>query len=382
MQSSKAANFSPDTAGTYWRSLFIFLFVYRCSMSVIGELFIARLTQLGDSESYQHSIFTITDVILDIRGDEIFTVGRYYSTKITESVGALFHLLFFGNYILIDIGFQTIAFIGIYKFLTSLDQRSRLFLFLLVLTPSFNIWSSIASKEPLVVFFVGVLCANIVNCVEGRFRIGPLEVICFVGVFMFKVQYIPAIVAVYGFIIVGRYVRRKALFALFAGLFSIIPLYLGKDKIDNMAFGILPHFVGLGSSREAYWVETYDVFYKAPFGMFQAFFGPTLAESSKGFLQMASFIESSFIVFVLLYFVIGRFARLPVYCFFAGSFSLAWLLFATYPLGILNAGAAVRYRTGHFLLVFLIFAVIFSRAYFVRWSRNGETEKSSPAAVR
>lgn len=350
-----------------WGVFFVFLFFYRCGMSVLGELVVARLTALGDAGQYQQSSFTILQLTQAFSVAEIFDLGRVYSTKITESFGAALHLLLFGNPILIDIGFQTVAFIGIFKFINAVEGTTRRYLALLMLTPSFNLWSSVAAKEALIVFFVGVLCAYLVRLYQNRMRFGLLEVLCAVGVFIFKVHYVPALLAIYLFIVVGQRVRQKAVLALGASLFSLVPLYLFKDKIDAMAVGIAPHFLGYGSSRENYWIEQYDVFFKAPYGMFQGFFGPTIEESLSGPLQMMSFLESAFIVGVLLIVLLRNITTLPVFSFFVGVSSLSWLLFASYPLGILNAGSAVRYRTGHILLVFLIFAIIFSRDRYILW---------------
>lgn len=349
-------------------------------MSVLGELVVARLTSLGDSSQYQRSVISILEISQAFSFDDIFSIGRVYSTPITESVGAIFYFLFFGNPILIDIGFQSIAFIGIFKFLTAVDGTARRYLALLVLTPSFNIWSSVAAKEALIVFFIGIISAYLVRLYHNNSKIGFLEVISAIGIFMYKVHYVPALLAIYLFIVVGNQVRQKVALAIGASVFSLVPLYVFKDKVDAMAFGILPHFLGYGSTREAYWVEKYDVFYKAPYGMFQGFFGPTLQESISGPLQMASFLESAFIVALLSLMLFRNIHKIPVFSLFVGISSLSWLLFASYPLGIMNAGSAVRYRTGHLLLVFLIFAIIFSRDRYVLW-RNRSTTDSVKAVM-
>jgi len=339
-------------------------------MSVLGELVVARLTSLGDSSQYQRSVFSILQISDSFSFGELFTLGRVYSTPITETIGAIFYAIFFGNPILIDIGFQTIAFIGIYKLLTAVDGTARRYLALLVLTPSFNIWSSIAAKEALIVFFTGVISAYLVRLYSNDSKIRILEIMCAIGIFIYKVHYVPALLAIYLFIVVGKQVRQKVALAVGASIFSLVPLYILRDKVDAMAFSIIPHFLGYGSTREAYWIEKYDVFYKAPYGMFQGFFGPTLEESISGPLQMASFVESAFIVVILALMLYRNLPKLPVFSIFVGLSSLGWLLFASYPLGIMNAGSAVRYRTGHLLLVFLIFAIIFSRDRYVLWRRQ------------
>jgi len=361
-----------------WGVFFVFLYFYRCGMAVLGELVVARLTELGDADQYQRSVFTILELTQVFSVGEIFDLGRVYSTRLAESLGAVFHLLFFGNAIFIDIGFQTIAFIGILKVLLAVDGATRRYLAALIVMPSFNLWSSIATKESLIVFFVGTLCAYFIRLYQNRVRFGPLEVLSAIGIFIFKVHYVPAILGIYLFIMFGQRVKQKAAFVLGAGLFSLIPLYLLRDKIDSMAFRIAPHFLGYGSSREMYWTEQYDVFFKAPYGMFQGFFGPTLEESVSGPLQMASFLESAIIVGIMLLILLRNIRELPVFSFFVGTISLGWLLFACYPLGILNGGSAVRYRTGHLILVFFIFAIIFSRDRYVLWrERSGGHDRDA-----
>ncbi len=365
-----------------WGIFFVGLYFYRCGMSVLAELVVARLTELGDADQYQRSVFTILELTQVFSVAETFDLGRVYSTSLTESLGAVFNFFFFGNPILIDIGFQTIAFIGIVKFLIAVDGTTRRYLAVLIVTPSFSLWSSIAAKEALIVFFVGVLCAYFIRLYQNRMRFGLLEILCAIGVFTFKVHYVPTLLAIFLFIVVGQRVKQKVALALGGSLFSLVPLYLFKDKIDAMAFNIAPHFLGYGSSREMFWIEQYDVFFKAPYGMFQGFFGPTLEESISGPLQIASFLESAFIVGIMLLVLLRSIHKLPVFSFFVGVSSLGWLLFASYPLGILNAGSAVRYRTGHLMLVFLIFAIIFSRDRYILWRERGGGHDRDVAGVR
>jgi hypothetical protein len=339
-------------------------------MSVVGGTVVAKLTSLGDAGSYRYGAFTLFDQNLFSSGWDILSIGRQYSTSITETAGAAFHQLFFGSATLIDMGFQTIAFIGIYKLLCAVDQSTRRYLALFVLSPSFNIWSSVAGKEALLVFFVGTLGAYLVRLYKNEAKIGVLEIVSALGVYIFKIHYAPAFVAIFFFIYIGKHVRQQIAFVIGSGSFSICLLYVYKDTVDRMAFDIVPHFLGFGSSRPAYWVEQYDVFYKAPYGMFQGFFGPTLDESTGGILKIAAFIESAGLVAMLLFLLLRNIARLPVYSLLVGAISLFWLLFASYPLGIMNPGSAIRYRTGHLLLVFVIFAVIFSRDNFIEWRRS------------
>ena len=78
-----------------WKFLLILLYIYRCLMAVVAENFISQFTLLGDAETYQKSYFFIFTSDIPIRRDELFEVGRTFSTLITETVGAIFHLIFF-----------------------------------------------------------------------------------------------------------------------------------------------------------------------------------------------------------------------------------------------------------------------------------------------
>ena len=102
--------------------------------------------------------------------------------------------------------------------------------------------------------------------------------------------------------------------------------------------------------------------------MFLGFFGPTLNEVAFGGpLQLASFIESAVLLAVLALAILRQLPSMPVYSALMGGFSLFWILFATYPLGVMNAGSAIRYRTGYELLIFVLITVIMSRQSYVSW---------------
>ena len=107
--------------------------------------------------------------------------------------------------------------------------------------------------------------------------------------------------------------------------------------------------------------------------MFQAFFGPTIAETSRGVLQLATFLESIVLLSVLVIYALREFFRLPAYAVVMSTFTLFWILFASYPPGMMNPGTALRYRTGYEMLVFLAIVVLLSRETYVNWlRRDGE----------
>jgi hypothetical protein len=59
-------------------------------------------------------------------------------------------------------------------------------------------------------------------------------------------------------------------------------------------------------------------------------------------------------------------------------FTLFWILFTNYPLGIMNPGSAIRYRTGYEILVFVVMVFLLSPNLFVTW-RAGITRGAGDA---
>jgi hypothetical protein len=341
-----------------WPIFFFFYYIYRCCYSVFAELVVARLTPLGDTPAYHSG-----QIQLNLTN----------SNAITESLGGIFRLVVGGSPILIDICYQTLAFVGIYKLLMAVEPviRRRLAIFLLL--PSFNLWSSVASKESVIVLLMCIICSYIVDLYYNRGKLNILHIISIYLLYVYKPHYMAAIVFILYVSVLAKNIKQKAFFVILSGSISLIPLYIYKDRINQLSMAITEHFVGFGgSSRDAYWIDTYDIFWKAPYGMFQAFFGPTVSEAASGILHMASFIESTIIFSLLFMFLARELPRLPVYLFTLGVFTLFWILFTNYPLGILNPGSAIRYRTGYEILVFVVMAFLMSPNLFVTW-RAGVT---------
>jgi hypothetical protein len=356
-----------------WPAFFVFFYVYRVVLSVIGEAYVSQITSLGDSISYQgRGVFQGS-------GGRFDTLFSQDSSLLTEGLGALFGALSFGNPYLVNVWFQTLAFIGIYKFMTAVEPQTRKFVALLAVMPSFNIWSSIASKEAVIVFAVGVLCAFIVDLLHNRARLHWYYLFATYIIYVYKPHFAPALAFIIGTMLVARHVREKASVVLAFGVVSLAVLYVFRDAIDALAFEAMLHFpanTDSFSTRPGFWVEQYDVFWKAPYGVLQGFYGPTFGEALSGHAMLVfSFVESFFIIAILLYCLLRRLPELPLYNFLLWLFGTFWILFANYPLGIMNPGSAVRYRAGYLLLVVLLFTVVLSRDVFVRWRDGWQTRR-------
>ena len=116
-----------------WSLFYAFLFAYRTMFAYAGQTVVRTLTKLGDAGEYQN------------QGNLDFSLGALVdSTRLTQTVGAVLRAATGGNAVLINVGFQAIGFIGLVVFLQALRPRDRRWAALLVLLPTFNLWTSVA----------------------------------------------------------------------------------------------------------------------------------------------------------------------------------------------------------------------------------------------
>jgi hypothetical protein len=236
--------------------------------------------------------------------------------------------------------------------------------------PSFGVWTSIAGKEARGVFFMGIILGYIIDILgNNRFKPKFIELIAFYLMFLFKVQYSIAIFSLIIYIYLSRKLKLKGYGKFFLMLFhiilAIIGFYIFKDIINELSFIMPKHFsLDSGSTREnTIWVNDYDIFFNAPYGMFIAFWGPTLDEILTKPLQSIVFIESLIIFSFFLYFFFLlmknslKTFKINIFLLSLVSIIIFWLLFVHYPFGVLNPGSALRYRENFygFLVVFLFY---------------------------
>ena len=346
-----------------WSRFYLLLFVYRCVLSVLAQTVITGFTVLGDAKQYQNASFDFS--------------GSWFldSNVVTGNLGAFFQLISFGNPVMVNLWFQAVGFYGIYRLMEALDSPARRRMALLVLFPSFNLWTSIASKEALLLFSLGIVGAYIVDAYRGKERLRPMGLLGAGIIAVFKPHYAPALLLLVGVPKLARGIRQASAFMLLALPLTLVPLYVFRDGIDRLSFEIAGHFEGGRATREAFWVEQYDVFEKAPLGMFLGFFGPTFREAflSGNLLQVVSFFESGVLLLVLLFFFARTLPRQTAVGFMAAIMGLFWIVFTNYPFAVLNPGSAVRYRSGYLLLIFLIIVLLGSRGLYRGWRRRRDT---------
>jgi len=318
-----------------WGVFYLFLWLYRSAASIAGQLLVRRITSLGDAGRYQSGeLFISWSVLTDLTS---LQDQRRVGTSLTHSVGTMFNQLFQGDPFLINIGFQTVAFIGIVVLLQTAKPEHRARLAFLFLLPSFTLWSSVASKDALAVFFVCLASAYILKIWYGEDRLNLLHVAAFVFAYLTKPQYGAALGYLLGVSWAARYVRQPAAFALGLGVASLSVLYIFKDTMVRVVFDqMLPAFSGRGATfvRPDFWETPEDIFLKAPEGMFLSLFGPTFEEALFGHVFHAvAFVESAVILSTMIYFAIQGLMRMPAFTFIVGAFTTFWLLFANYPFG-------------------------------------------------
>ncbi len=357
-----------------WGAFYVGLFLYRCIFSVLGQTVVLRLTSIPDTTGYQATTLSRVSLIL---ASHVFDPGYAMQREgqvliAVLAAGANFALG--GNAILMNIAFQSLAFAGLVWVLAGLDVRTRAFMAVLIMTPSFSVWSSLVSKEALVVGFVCVAIRYIIDLYLGVRRSISFHLVVLLPaltlLFVFKPHFMPAVLFAIGSTWAASITKRPATVALFGSMVSLGCLYLFREQLDSRVRTVYRGIAsepGQSSRGLDFFHDKFDVFAKAPEGMWRAFVGPTIAEASGGILQMASFLESMAIIVLLTLYVFPRLRHLPVYMAAIGGTTLFWVLFANYPLGIANPGTAVRYRTDYLLLVFLATVVLVSRPRFIAW---------------
>lgn len=316
----------------------------------------AKFTTLGDTSRYLSG--------------RTFGSERWYISS-THMMDALAHSLsIFLGPVLANLPFVFLSIFGIYYAVKRLCLNNNELIVLLALLslPSFGVWTSIASKEAMAVFFLGIILGFIIDVIKRNPKKNYLLVaFAFYLCAIFKPQYLIGISALLTFLFVSSKFSLKGTGKLILiGLFfasSFFVLYLFRHQINELSFIMPAHFsLEAGSTREnTIWVNNFDVFWNAPYGMFIGFMGPTLSEAIAKPTHLIALLESSLILGAFLYAVLKlalislNTGKLNV--FFLGIFLSAtlWILFVHYPFGALNPGSAIRYRENFYSFLVILF---------------------------
>ena len=352
-----------------WGTFYALFYLYRCAYSVLGQVIVLRLTSVPDTVQYQG--FTVGQIAAIAAANEGLDLAMQKNANVlTQIIAALLGGATGGNPILINIGFQTLAFLGMVHLLRGVEVAPRRVLAVLFMTPSFSVWSSIASKEAIVVLLVCILMRYLVDILADRDKLRVRYLIAIVLLYVFKPHFVPAMVFAIVVSKLASYTRRPATFALACAVASVAPLVLLWHWVGETVMfytRALYREPGLSSRGIQFLQSPEDFFLKAPEGIALSFMGPNLSELGGGPLHFVSYAESLAIVAILLAVFIVRAPRIPIYSLVVGGFTLFWILIATYPLGVFNPGTAIRYRTDYIIVVFVAVVVLMSRDTYVSW---------------
>ena len=317
----------------------------------------SRFTSLGDTWRYIAG------------GDGYLSPSFLYnSTHLMDTLAYTFSLFLGSTFA--NFPFLIFSFYGIYYAVSRLQLSNNQLIVVLALLslPSFGVWTSIASKEAMGVFFLGIILGFIIDVIKRNPNKNYMLVLfAFYLCAIFKPQYLVGVTALLTFIFTSRKFALKGPGKLvLLGLFfisSFTVLYLFRHQINDLSFVMPLHFsLDAGSTREnTIWVNEFDVFWNAPYGMLIGFFGPTISEALSKPSHFLAFLESAMIMGAFFYAVLKlvlisvNTGRLNI--FYLGVFLSAtlWLLFVQYPFGALNPGSAIRYRENFYAFLVILF---------------------------
>lgn len=322
----------------------------------------SRLTILGDTDRY-------------IAGPTFGEMSFIYNSTSMMDFFAHGISLFLSQYGA-HLFFLSLSFYGVYLPLKKMNLSNKRLTFILIFlsVPSFGVWTSIVSKESVSVFFMGVILASFIDIFERKKTSHKLLLfICLYLCVIFKPQYMTGIISLYVYLLLCRTFNLRAygklvVLILFLGC-SFTFLYVLRDYIDTLSFTIPQHFQSDGSStrENTIWINQYDVFLNAPFGIFIALFGPTLSEALLKPQFFLTFLESFLILCAFLYLVLKTILlsvkreSFNIHLFSIFFVASIWLVFVHYPFGVLNPGSAVRYREGLYPFLVCLFYYTYLR---------------------
>ena len=341
-----------------------YLLFYRLILAFVAEFVIKKMTFLGDTGLY------ISSNPVELFYTYKFGIFIERTLLPRFLIGSISSLLRYD--ILIHIFCSLIAYYGIRKFLKSIPENTKNYKIIILLCyfPSFNIWSSVAGKEALIVFSIGIFLSEIIKVIIGqKIKISFSLIIALYLITVIKTQYIPAVYLLVLFAIYKKFFsikwKTEIILWIFVIIGSLILIYIFKDKIDSYSRQLDDWYSkNARSTREMMFLEQYDFFKKLPYLMPLSMWGPSFSEIKYSILHLFSFIESFLYYGVLLFLIKDKIV--PVFINFKNYYqwffmlvtTFWWISFAQYIQGIMNSGAAIRYRANiHLILIFLFYSV-------------------------
>lgn len=245
-------------------------------------------------------------------------------------------------------------------------KGKELVLMCLFCLPSITIWSSIAGKEAVVVSITCIITAQILILhrhlyIKNKF----LLLTCLYLLSVMKLQYLPAYLSILFVLYCRSKVKPIAIINLTSTFFLVICLsslvVYFSTTIDKLSLLIPLHFDAGGSTSRIniYFNEHGDIFKLRPDWWLKGFWGITISEAKSSLTNIFSFLESVLLFTGILYLLSSKFismvkfGKLNTVYLSILLFAAFYMIIVHYPMGILNAGSSLRYRSG-FIISFIV----------------------------
>ena len=342
----------------FWFTYFIIRFFYL----LFAILVFGRISTLGDTQRYLGAGIN-------------FTISIFYnSTSLMDCIGGLIGTLFGGTNIISNFPFMMISFWIVKWTINELNLRKFVnssFLLVLISLPNFCIWTSVCSKEIFGLAFSAIFGVLLINFFNQKYQVRKRDFLALYLCLLFKPQYFPFILQALILVYVINEKFKTPEGKLGVGVFfigcNLLGLYLMRDLVNEYADMMYIHFSldSAESTRDNIWLQKDDFFRKAPLGMLEAFYGPTLSEMVMKPSHLVAGLESLFMIGLFIYLCRKIFfhflVRAKVHAMFFSVYSIiiVGICFLHYPFGIFNPGSAIRYRTNFIFLFMLLFLNIY-----------------------
>lgn len=343
--------------------------LYRLFFMLVSVYVISRFTTLGDYDRYASAnLLESLSNLINYRTD----------TALTDTLISGLRTLFLGQMIFVNIFLNIISSICILRLIRKF--KYQIVFFILLLSPSFNIWSSFASKEIIIVSAMALLFTEIISFLRDERVFYILGFLCAFVLMFYKLQLVlPVIQLILSIWLIKSYSRHSGVVIIPLILFvNVLGIFIMRDYVDDLVRNIIVHFSTTSRSTRdsAFLMQNYGFFMNLPYGMFITFFGPTLGELSTSYLHLFTAVESTVIIGFLAYNLVLRkkqffkpdFINLMVFI----NLILVLMFFQT-PWGILNPGSAIRYRADYYIYIIML-VYLYREDFFVIKSGDEHVE--------
>lgn len=354
------------------KTILLALAFYKFLIMNIGLFILAKHTSLGDNLAYIQQDF-ITAVTRD---HHVISA----TTAATQVLVLLVKKLLFDSAYFTNLFFNLLSFIGIAVAISKITFKKDLvsYLFLLVLfLPNFSLWSSIAGKEALIVFFSGFLIRAMVDYFEyaSSLSSGPIDrkniarraiaqiglLLCTFIVLWYKPAFAIFIVPLLIFISFRRInVNYRLIFYILILLVFVAICYWMREAIEHFTRNIYEAFPDTAhSNRETIWTYRFAYFYTLPYTMWVSLWGPLWGELNNA-TKLLTFIESSVLFlcyfgFFILFIINSCQNNVKLASSLVLILSIILCVITLTAMGYINPGSAIRYRTNNYMFLLVFF---------------------------